>query len=158
MATILSEVANWQPTCHIGNAPLLNISCQYITCIFSLNHCMPYWIVALHCNIEDWDIDLWYRTCECQPLEANGKVRWMMQLKINEWSQLLAHWLDIWPLDWHTLVDFKSGIRNVSIEMQDCSPLLSVRHYYALCHLPMCSGFLIRIGHWIVCWWCLFLT
>ena len=42
-------------------------------------------------NIEKWCFDLWDRTYECQPLERNGKVHLMMQLIINEVSQLPAH-------------------------------------------------------------------
>ena len=59
--------------------------------------------------------------------------------------------IDIWSLDWHILVNFKPGIRNVPSELQNCSPLSSVRHYFALCHLPMYSDFFIRIGHITEC-------
>ena len=46
-----------------------------------------------------------------------------------------------WPLDWHSLVNFKPGTRNGSSEMQDCSPLSSIRNYFASRHLPIYSDF-----------------
>ena len=52
-----------------------------------------------------------------------------------------------WPLGWHTMAKFKPEIRNVLIEMQDCSPLLTAWYYFALPHLLFRFVFVVSASH-----------